>query len=192
MSVNTLILASLWMVYYALHSALATHRIKNFFRKRIPFLAERYRMLYSLFALINFILLFWFHLMVPSPDAFESGTLLKVVGFILIATAGLLGLFTLRKYPLEFWFWREAVDGNQLIIDGPNQYVRHPLYSSILILLLGIILIFPSWKNLGFSVVTFIYILIGCKLEEQKLIKEFGDTYLDYRKRTKMLIPFIL
>ena len=36
------------------------------------------------------------------------------------------------------------------------------------------------------------YIFIGLYFEEQDLIKEFGDTYLDYMQRVKRVVPFIV
>jgi protein-S-isoprenylcysteine O-methyltransferase Ste14 len=40
------------------------------------------------------------------------------------------------------------------------------------------------------NVVLTIYVIIGTKLEERKLVLEFGDTYIQYQKEVPMLIPF--
>jgi methanethiol S-methyltransferase len=39
---------------------------------------------------------------------------------------------------------------------------------------------------------TLVYLVAGIYLEEQKLIKVFGERYLDYRKKVPMLIPRII
>lgn len=40
------------------------------------------------------------------------------------------------------------------------------------------------------NIVLTIYIIIGIKLEEKKLVLEFGDTYVKYQQEVPMLIPF--
>ena len=79
---------------------------------------------------------------------------------------------------------------HRLIIKGPYTYVRHPSYSGLLMELLGASLAVFNWLS---------FVLIFCfmlppliyriKAEENELIKQFGQDYIDYKKKTKMLIP---
>jgi protein-S-isoprenylcysteine O-methyltransferase Ste14 len=66
--------------------------------------------------------------------------------------------------------------------------VRHPLYSTGLLILWC----FPilTAGTLAFDAAITLYILIGSELEERRLILEFGDAYLRYRKKVARLIPF--
>ena len=71
----------------------------------------------------------------------------------------------------------------------PSLYriVRHPLY-------VGWLTIFwaaPTMTiaHLVFAVGTTAYILIAIQLEERDLVAAFGDTYVEYRRGTPMLIP---
>jgi protein-S-isoprenylcysteine O-methyltransferase Ste14 len=73
----------------------------------------------------------------------------------------------------------------------PSLYrlVRHPLY-------VGWLMIFwaapvMTVAHLLLALGSTIYILIGIHLEERDLVTTFGDTYVDYRRRTPMLIPRI-
>jgi methanethiol S-methyltransferase len=68
------------------------------------------------------------------------------------------------------------------------KYVRHPLYVGII---LGL------WATPRMTVTHFVlailltaYIIIGVIFEEKDLMKEFGEQYQAYRKKTPMLIPF--
>ena len=71
----------------------------------------------------------------------------------------------------------------------PSLYklVRHPLY-------IGWLTIFwaapvMTVAHLVFAVVTTAYILVAIQLEERDLVDAFGQTYVEYRRRTPMLIP---
>ena len=79
-----------------------------------------------------------------------------------------------------------------LQIKGLHRYMRHPLYSGTLLLCLGICVAFPQLKNWYVLLLMFVYLLIGIWLEEKKLIRHFGDAYVQYKKRVKRLIPGVL
>jgi len=64
---------------------------------------------------------------------------------------------------------------------------RHPMYFALIIYLLC-----QNFKmaDIVVNIILIIYIIIGTKLEEKKLIIEFGDTYIKYQQEVPMLIPF--
>ena len=184
---NALILGLFWMVYYALHSAMATVSFKRFLRKRLSNLYPYYRAIYSFFAAVNFILLFILHDLAPSDPVYTSKLFLHYLGFAILFSGIVLMVVAGKNYGLSF-FYRES-DEKTLVKTGMNAFVRHPLYFGVLVALIGFFLAFPYWKNLVFLVVTAIYVIIGSLLEEQKLIDKFGDDYRAYRNEVKMLIP---
>jgi len=69
------------------------------------------------------------------------------------------------------------------------KYVRHPLYFG------GIVGIWatPSMSitHLCFAILLSSYFVIGALFEEKDLIRDFGNKYRDYQKKTSMLIPFL-
>ncbi len=76
-----------------------------------------------------------------------------------------------------------------LVTSGPYAYVRHPIYSGILLGLLGSALVFVIfWIFFVGSVLYFIYSL---GKEEKHMLKQFPTEYENYKKRTKKLVPFI-
>lgn len=84
----------------------------------------------------------------------------------------------------------EVREGQKLITDGPFRFVRHPIYSAILLLTLGwafnnpSVTLFVAWAAL------LIVLLIKIGIEERSLEKKFPE-YVAYRKKTKKLIPGI-
>lgn len=76
--------------------------------------------------------------------------------------------------------------------DGFYKYVRHPSYTFSLLTSLGLGLYLNNWLSLVLALVpTFIAFSYRIKVEEKALIKEFGEEYLGYRKKTKKLLPFV-
>lgn len=69
------------------------------------------------------------------------------------------------------------------------RFVRHPIQTGVVIALLAT----PD-MTIGravFAAGMLIYIMVGLHYEERDLIREFGDTYRDYRRRVPSLIPFL-
>ena len=79
-----------------------------------------------------------------------------------------------------------------LVTAGAYKYVRHPLYSSFLLLTWGSYLFIPSWQAGLLGVVATLNVIVAARMEEQENLQYFGAAYRDYMKRTKMFFPFVL
>ena len=89
------------------------------------------------------------------------------------------------------YYMRKALFDKSLVTTGPFKYIRHPMYVSIYIMLLGIGILF-------FSKIWFIIMLIfipifylNCKIEEKQMTGIHKEKYLEYKKRTGMFLPKI-
>lgn len=192
MPINAIYLGVLWLFYYAIHSALATERLKRFFADKMPLVSGWYRLLYSLFAGINFGLLFWFHSITPSHAVFSTNLLLQLIGGVFGIAAIIIFMLAINQYDWRIWITNSRDSQDELVTTGLNSIVRHPLYFAVILALIATVLILPKWKNVIFAVITFFYIIIGALLEERKLISKYGSDYIEYRKRVKMLIPYLI
>lgn len=192
MPLNAIYLGVFWLFYYTIHSALASDRVKLLFEQKFPAVYGWYRLLFSLFAGINFALLFWFHSIAPSKSLFEGGMALQISGIVLCLAALVVFIMALSQYEWRFWYKPSQESEKVLIITGLNAVVRHPLYFAVILALVAMLLLFPNWKNLIFAIITILYIIIGALLEERKLISRFGNDYIAYRKKVKMLIPYVI
>jgi protein-S-isoprenylcysteine O-methyltransferase Ste14 len=65
--------------------------------------------------------------------------------------------------------------------------VRHPLYTAglLFIWLIPVMTANLLALNIGLTM----YLIIGALFEERKLVREFGEAYIQYRKNTPMLVP---
>jgi protein-S-isoprenylcysteine O-methyltransferase Ste14 len=79
----------------------------------------------------------------------------------------------------------------ELITAGPYRTVRHPIYSGLLLALVGTSLV-TNLIGLGIAVVLGAYFAYAATVEERNLTATFPDAYPEYRAHTKMLIPFLL
>lgn len=88
-------------------------------------------------------------------------------------------------------FWDKTYKG-QLVTDGFFRYIRHPHYSSLLIIGLGLALFFYSLLALLIAIIAFPIMAVSVIDEEKKLLKQYGKEYEDYMKRVRWrLIPWI-
>jgi protein-S-isoprenylcysteine O-methyltransferase Ste14 len=80
--------------------------------------------------------------------------------------------------------------GHELVTSGPYAYVRHPIYTGLILAMIGSALT-ESLLWLLLFVLYFAYFLFSARTEEKMMLAQFPDAYPAYRRRTKMLIPFV-
>jgi len=83
-------------------------------------------------------------------------------------------------------------DDHQLIQSGPYQIVRHPSYTGAFLAILATSLILNSWIGffIAFIAMSYAYyVRIG--IEEKELTGKFKERYIEYKKTTKMIIPYV-
>jgi protein-S-isoprenylcysteine O-methyltransferase Ste14 len=79
----------------------------------------------------------------------------------------------------------------ELVTTGPYRFVRHPIYSGLLLGLLGTAL---AENLLGLLLVALlgVYFVHSARVEERNLTASFPEAYPAYQAATKMLVPFVL
>lgn len=82
-------------------------------------------------------------------------------------------------------------DSQELVRNGPYAIVRHPMYFGAWVFMLGLLLLYPMWVMLIFMVSMLASLSMRARREEIALSDRFGDQWVEYRKRTKFIIPFI-
>jgi protein-S-isoprenylcysteine O-methyltransferase Ste14 len=89
-------------------------------------------------------------------------------------------------------YWSDRVilqTDHQLIRTGPYAYMRHPIYSGVLLGVLGTALVLGQWRGLLALVVLLINYWIKAKKEEQILSSRFSHEFREHESRAGFLFP---
>jgi len=91
------------------------------------------------------------------------------------------------------WRFDAALNkGHELVTSGPYRLVRHPIYLSMLCLLLGTGCLITPWPTLTLSLAVFIIgTEIRVRIEDRLLATNFGDEFERYRHQVRAYIPFV-
>lgn len=83
-------------------------------------------------------------------------------------------------------------ENHELIQNGIYKILRHPIYTGLLLLFIGNALIVGDYRGLIAVIIVFISFWFKLLKEEKLLIETFGNQYIEYKNRTKALIPYLL
>jgi len=115
-----------------------------------------------------------------------------VFSFIFLSLALKLLLYTSMHNKLgNFNIIPEIKVGCTLITTGPYKYIRHPMYTSVLLMGLGGLSYGFAWFKLGLMFCLILIMYIKAKREERYWCED-SLGYEEYQKKTKMFIPFVL
>lgn len=188
-----ILLASGWILFCALHSILASPQIKQELKKHSSHLHKYYRLYYTIFAFISLAALLYFQIRMPSLFLFEKNKIFTIAGAFIILCGSIIMGICIRKYFMNLsglkLLMTEKPQTKTLFISGTHKYVRHPLYLGTFIFIWGLFLVYPYISLFIANIIITLYTLYGIRLEEAKLVKEFGNAYLAYKKSVPALIP---
>jgi protein-S-isoprenylcysteine O-methyltransferase Ste14 len=187
-------LAAAWLGYFVFHSVLASLACKRLVAAHWPRLMPAYRLGYNALALLLLAFPLVLTYAAPGPWLWRwSGALQWLSAALSLAAIGGF-LWSLKYYDMhEFVGLRQLQGRIESVEDQENfhlsplhRYVRHPWY------FLGLVLIWTRDMNsamlLSAALMT-LYLYIGSRLEEAKLVQYHGPVYLRYIERVPGLVP---
>ena len=122
----------------------------------------------------------------------SSDELMQPIGIFLILFGVAVRFIIIRSLGKYFTVDVSIRKDHQVKKDGFYRFVRHPSYTMALTSFLGLGLYLNNWLSLAIAFVpVFCAFFYRIKIEESALTEQFGEEYLQYRKSTKMLIPFL-
>ncbi|RJP57565.1 MAG: isoprenylcysteine carboxylmethyltransferase family protein [Ignavibacteriales bacterium] len=110
------------------------------------------------------------------------------IGF---ALAGML-MIIFGWYQIYHGYWKKVDGSGHIVSDGMYKYIRHPQYTGLILIALGMVLGWATLTNLiMLPIIIYMYYRLSLR-EEKHMIEEFGDAYIIYMKHTKRFIPWII
>ncbi|MDP2827825.1 MAG: hypothetical protein Q8O37_04385 [Sulfuricellaceae bacterium] len=186
-------LALFWLIYFVLHSTLAALGAKRWVARQHPDWLPAYRLIFNILAVLLLIPGAWLTYQYPG-DALWQWQGYAAWAANGIAGVALLGFLFSSPYDLQAFLglrqWRARTgrveDEEGFRISPLHRFVRHPWY------FLGLLLIWTRDMNqsmlLSSSMIT-LYLIIGSRLEEHKLLAYHGNVYREYMACVPGLLP---
>lgn len=126
----------------------------------------------------------------PLSDFF-SLTIMTLLGLMLVADATALALWALISMKRgTFRVLPEPSINAQLTMNGPYKWIRHPMYTAVLLAGLGAAITHTTLFHCIILLCLSLVLSFKIKREEAALLKRYSE-YQAYRSRSKALIPFL-
>lgn len=186
-------LTLLWIAYILLHSWLAGTQAKQLARQRWPQWFPYYRLLFNGFAVISIIPILAIVLLSPGELWWQwQGVGQWLMNTLALAALG--GIFYSMQYydGGAFLGLKPNLENRIGSADEPftlsplHRFVRHPWYT------FSLVLIWTRDMNTAWLISCLAitaYFFIGSRLEDKKLIQEYGEPYKRYAEKVSGIIP---
>ncbi|HEY6346888.1 MAG TPA: isoprenylcysteine carboxylmethyltransferase family protein [Bryobacteraceae bacterium] len=117
---------------------------------------------------------------------------IKSIAGLIICIAGFGLAVWARLYLGRNWGMPMSLkEGHELVMTGPYRYVRHPIYTGMLLAILGSALVNgPIW--VVFFAGMAVYCVYSARTEESLMQQQFPEQYALYKRRTKAIVPFLI
>ncbi len=179
--------AGLWTLFFIQHSLMARIWFQERFGKKY------YRLVYNTISILLFLPALLYPSMFPGKRILPESSFLQYSGLTFAAFGVILGRKSLKLYDMGLFMGFRQPSGVEekeaLKTTGLLSRIRHPLYASSILLIIGYFLFLPHVFILESCILLLAYTLIGMRLEERKLIRLYGDRYREYMDKVPALIP---
>ncbi len=112
----------------------------------------------------------------------------SLILFIASAIIGVTAIINMKISNLNIM--PELKDNHKLATNGIYKYIRHPMYTSVILLCLGFLLTEITTVNIIAMLILTIDLFLKSRLEE-KLLEQRFNSYKDYKNNTYRFLPFI-
>ncbi len=112
------------------------------------------------------------------------------IAFLLATLSTALGWWAVRHLGSHLRFQAGVYPDHELIRSGPYALVRHPMYSSLLLMVLATGLVMSTWPVMLLSCAVFLTgTEIRVRTEDRVLRERFGEEFEEYRRRVPAYLP---
>ncbi len=179
-----------WVLFYGSHSALGSTKVKRILQGKWGISDKNYRLGYSLLSTILFAGILFQILVLPARPMIAMSGFWEKGGYFLATLGVIISLRSLRGISVSAFLGITSQPSQEsLRKEGLYAKTRHPMYLGIWLIFLGYFLTAGTLGSLIHWFCLSVYLPFGIYWEEQKLIKTFGQSYLDYQQHVPVFFP---
>ena len=192
-----LILSILLILWCALHSAMISISVTEYFKKFLGSNYRFYRLFFNMIAILTLIPVGFFVYSIRTQAIVQWNGYMRVGQILIFGLSMWFFFLGGRHYDIHQILGVKQIrdgtadmaitDTGQLDTSGVLGVTRHPWY------LATMLLIWARQMDISaiiVNVILTVYLIVGTYLEEKKLVREFGEKYRSYQKKVSMLIPY--
>ncbi|MBL6449702.1 isoprenylcysteine carboxylmethyltransferase family protein [Fulvivirga sp. 29W222] len=180
-----------WLIFFFCHSLFASRSSKEKLQKSFNISSKTYRLLYNTSSIVVLLAILLLNGAIKGDRLLPPSSFLQYISLLLAGGGVVVIRVAFREFDFKSFMGLSREDPASLNRSGILGYVRHPIYSGTVLLVLGFLLYDFRMPTLVSAICIFVYLPVGIWYEEQKLIKIFGDEYLEYKKTTPAIFPKI-
>lgn len=194
--IKYIILSLLVISWCFLHSLMITVTVTEYLNRRFGPLFRFYRLFYNMISIVTLVPVAMVAHSVQTRAIIDWSGYMRLCQVILLGIAVMFFYLGGKCYDArqvmgirqikEGVSHKVITDSGELDMSGVLGITRHPWYLAAMLFL---------WARpmdisaIVINIILTLYLIVGTRLEEKKLIREFGEDYIDYQKKVSMLIP---
>ena len=136
------------------------------------------------------VILIAFILFAPRIPAAILPVWARGLGGLILVAGGILGGWGILALGRNLTAAPRPIEGGELVISGPYVFVRHPIYTGVILGALGWGLLRSNLLGVALALVAFVFFDLKSRQEEKWLTESYAG-YPEYRRRVKKLIPWV-
>lgn len=136
------------------------------------------------------IILFAIILLAPRIPDVTLPIWLRAAGALFLAAGGVFGTWGVLALGRNLAAVPKPIEGGRLVTTGPYAYVRHPIYTGIILGTLGWSLLRSNLLGVALALAALLFFDLKSR-QEEKWLAEAYPGYPDYQRRVRKLIPWV-
>lgn len=189
--IDYIILFVSWVLYFFIHSVLASDHVKGQFISKKFITARKYRMMYSIVSTIGLFAILILQLYLPSTHIFATSSISRFIGLVLAVCGIIILKRSFQLISMKSFLGVKDEPNLKMVQNGIHKMVRHPIYSGTILLVIGAVIFVPSDLMIISALSIIAYLPVGIMFEEEKLVNTYGQEYIAYKKITPAIFPKI-
>lgn len=114
---------------------------------------------------------------------------IRWIGLVVLVLSAGITLWSLHALGANLTFVPATKENHALVTSGPYRWMRHPLYTALIVQVVGVGLLTANWLVALSGTLTWTILVVRTRREEANLIDTFGDEYRHYMQRVGRFLP---